>query len=73
MDCNGDSLPDSCLTVRYGGGPKIDREVIVENDNKRVEVHLLHLLVYVAKKDGAFSTNLPHKTFICSKLSKVPF
>jgi hypothetical protein len=59
------------LIARYGGGPKIDREVIVENDNKRVEVHLLHLQVYVSKKDGAFAANLPFKTFICSKLAKV--
>jgi hypothetical protein len=56
---------------RYGGGPKIEREVIIENDNKKVEVHLLRLQVYVAKKNGQFEAGLPNRSFVCSKLTKV--
>lgn len=42
------------IFIRYGGGPPIPRKVISESNNKikRVEVHLLHLEILIAKDDG---------------------
>jgi hypothetical protein len=42
------------IFIRYGGGPAIPRKVISESNNKitRVEVHLLHLEILIAKDDG---------------------